>query len=431
MIRHDKFKPLDIRLFCLVFMVGATRFFDFTIIARIPLAEIIAFSSVPFILRSGNLSRIKILPAFSLFMLWAISVMISDLVNESHFELFIRGVLKPVFSAMWMLFFIGVLLRDFRALNALPFGLFVAAHQNYFAPRGYSFLEISGEGYAAIAVGIVPICISGAIVGATLVYKKSRLLASLCFIIFAIVLLAVGAPRNSPAIFLLVSFCLILLAYLNRGGSRYFKLTATRLVLIFLGGLLVSLAIYYIYVFVASSGYLGIEREKKLLTQATTVFGASPIGLILDGRTYVFAAILGIWDNPIFGFGSWSGIFMEGYFVKAVMLIETDTSYTNALMQDGGGRAGHSVLFTAWLENGILAAIALIAIYYIMLIEFINLIRADNRFAPLLISMFLIFSWAFFFSPFGIPERMTIGLFLAFNALRFNHQKNPKRLAQR
>jgi hypothetical protein len=97
MIKDSNFKPLNIKLFILVFVVGATRFFDFTIIVRVPLAEIIVFLSLPFLFKDLNITRVKMLPVLGLFLLWATAVVISDWVNGSPFSFFVRGVMKPVF----------------------------------------------------------------------------------------------------------------------------------------------------------------------------------------------------------------------------------------------------------------------------------------------------------------------------------------------
>ena len=74
-------KPkISFHLSLLLLVVGATRQFDLTLIARVPLSEIIAFGSLPFLLRSLPLRQIqyRIFPVLAILGLWALGILISD-----------------------------------------------------------------------------------------------------------------------------------------------------------------------------------------------------------------------------------------------------------------------------------------------------------------------------------------------------------------
>ena len=85
----------------LVFCVGALIKFDVTLIARVPLGELLAFSSIPFLLSGGGLGRIqhRLAPVLGVLALWSLGIILSDFINGFIFERFVRAFMKPFFSA--------------------------------------------------------------------------------------------------------------------------------------------------------------------------------------------------------------------------------------------------------------------------------------------------------------------------------------------
>lgn len=416
-------KKFSFGLCLLVFCVGALIQFDVTLIARVPLGELLAFGSVPFLLSGGRFGRIshRLAPVIWVLVIWVIGIILSDCFNGFIFLRFIRAFMKPLFCALWMLFFIGVILRDFRAIILYPVGQVLANVQNYLAPRSFSIEHMEAGGYQAAAFGMVPIVSSVCLVLAVWMYRKGRLWAVVAFSVNALVLMLIGAPRSSAAMAILNGGIVFYIWWTRSGGRRSFHLTRGRLIALGLLGVIGLTSLHYTYIFAAGAGWLGEYQYSKLVDQQDTIFGSSPLGLILGGRTFVFAAILGILDQPLFGHGSWSGAFMSDYFFEAVQMVGTNAADVQRLVdKGGGGMAGHSILFQGWLENGLLSAIALCVIAYWVALEFLLLIQRDNRITPWVVSVVTSFSWAFLFSPFGVGSRIGIGLFLAFHVLRFH-----------
>lgn len=420
-------KKYSFGLCLLVFCVGALTQFDVTLIARVPLAEVLAFGSTPFLLRGVGFGRIshRLAPVVWVLLIWSVGIVLSDLVNGFIFERFIRAFMKPLFCGCWMLFFIGVLMRDFRALIFYPLGQVLATVQNYLAPRSFNAEYMQAGGYEAVAFGVMPIISSVCLVFAVLMYRKSRLWAVVAFLATATALLVIGAPRSSAALSILNTGIIFYIWWTRSGARRSYRLSKGRLFALGSLGLVGCLSLYYAYVYAAGAGWLGEVQYAKLIDQQDTIFGSSPLGLILGGRTFVFAAILGIIDQPLLGHGSWTGWMMSDYFLEAVSMVGTNTADLQRLTDaGGGGMAGHSVLFQAWLENGLLSAIALCVIAYWVAREFLLLIQRDNRITPWVVFLTTNFTWSFLFSPFGVGMRMVIGLFLAFYVLRF-HEQTP------
>lgn len=417
----------------LVFCVGALSQFDVTLIARVPLGELLAFGSIPFLLSGGRFGKIahRLAPIILVLMIWSLGIVLSDVLNQFIFERFIRGFMKPLFCALWMLFFTGVILRDFRVLVFYPIGQVLAYVQNYLAPRAFSEEYMLAGGYETAAYGLLPIISGACLAFAILMYRKSRLLAASTFLVNAAALIAIGAPRSSAALAVLNAGVIFYIWCTRSESRRSFNLTKMRILIFTILGSLVLLSIYYSYIFAAGAGLLGELQYSKLVQQQKTIFGTSPLGLILGGRTYVFAAILGIIDQPIIGHGSWTGFLMSNYYYEAVSLVGTNAADVQRLnISGGGGLAGHSILFQGWLENGLLCAIALCVIMYWMVREFLLLIQRDNRITPWVVVLISSFAWSFFFSPFSVGTRIAIGLFLAFHVLRF-HEQAPEGLGRK
>ena len=412
----------------LVFCVGALIKFDVTLIARVPLAELLAFGSIPFLLNGGRFGKIahRLTPVIGVLLIWSLGIILSDVFNDFIFLRFIRGLMKPLFCFFWMLFFIGVILRDFRVLIFYPLGQVLANVQNYLAPRSFNAEYVQAGGYEAVAYGILPIVGSVSLAFGVFMYQKSRLWAVIAFLATASILLAIEAPRSSAAVSILNAGIIFYIWWTRSKGHNSFHLTKGRLFVLGTLGVVGGLSIYYSYIFAAGAGWLGEAQYSKLINQQDTIFGSSPLGLILGGRTYVFAAILGIIDQPFLGFGSWTGVFMSDYYFEAVSLVGTNAADLQRLTDlGGGGMAGHSILFQGWLENGLLCAIALCVIAYWVAREFLLLVARDNRITPWVVALTTSFAWSFLFSPFGVQTRVVIGLFLAFHVLRF-HEQNER-----
>ena len=421
---------INLKLCLLVFCVGALIQFDVTLIARVPLGELLAFCAIPFLWRGLQLGPYSQRFGWVMAVLgiWAFGILLSDMFNLFIFQRFVRAFMKPAFSFLWMLFFAGILLRDFRALLFYPAGRVLASLQNYVAPRAFTEEYLQAGGYEAVAYGVMPIVLSCSLAMCVYIYRKHHLWSMCCFGFSAAVLLYFGSPRSAVGMQLFNAALVFYLWWVHSGRRRKFELSLGRLIGLGLGALICCTAIYYVYVFAALEGWLGELQYDKIIDQQKTIFGTTPLGLILGGRTEVFAAILAIIDNPFLGYGSWTGWMMADYYFEAVAMTGTDARDINLLLGNGGGGlAGHSVLFQGWMENGFLSAVALLAIAYRVFRQMLLLIQYDNRLAPLFISMGTSFAWSFMFSPFGVGTRIAIGLFLALYLTAFLQQSGVQR----
>lgn len=412
-------------LYFMVFLVGAFTRYDVTIIARLPLGELLAFATLPLFL-SGNrmhFAKRALNVVYWVVGLWLFSVIISDVFSGVSFGRFIRGAMKPIFVGFWVLFFACVIQTNFRAIYYFAIGLVVASVQNYIFPQAWTVKYVQGGGYEGVAFGIVPIIVSLGIALAVILYRKNRLWAALAFFMTVVAHFYFGSPRSTMALMLLNVLIIIVIWLRHRTGNNKRPLSMGQLVV--LAGVMgvFGIMIYYTYVYAAMHGLMGEMQYAKINDQVNTVFGTSPLGLLLGGRTAVFAAILAILDNPILGYGSWSGAWLGDYFYEAIAYVGTDPSTMDALNSGGLLPApGHSIFFTSWMENGILSAVAFLIALYIVCRELLVLLNFDSRFAPLFVFYGVNFLWGFFFSPFGVGERMAMGMFFALYITKFGER---------
>lgn len=399
----------------LAFVVGATRQFDLTIIARVPAAEIIAFGSLPFLLMSTSLSRYsqRLAPVVGVLILWAIGIFISDVANEFIMQRFIRAFMKPAFSGCWLLFFVILLSKDYRTILFYSVGNVCATMQNYVMPRSFSEGSMSNSEYEAVAFGLAPIVAAVGGAAALWLYRKNPLYSVGCILGAGFAMVMLGAPRSSAAVYLLAGMILLYMWWSKRFRRRPLRLSFWQISKLCVLGLVLCLIIYYSYIFAVANHWLGEYQYSKYVMQKKTIFGNTPLGMVLAGRPQVFAAILGILDKPFLGHGSWTGWLMADYFYDSVSMVGTDAGLIRRIGESGGGGAGHSVFFAAWLENGLLAAIALFMIAYRVFREFLKIVQFDSPLAPIYVSGTVFFFWAFLFSPFGTGTRSSIGLLLA------------------
>ncbi len=408
-------KPVDIKWVLLVVLVSATSSFDLPVGVRIPMSEVLAFGSIPFLFRGVNiqpyLPRLRVV--IGVLVLWFLGSVISDFVNANYFARAVRGFSKPVFTFLWVLFFMGILHKDHRLLLYGVFGSVLAGIQNYIMPQGFTEEYIAAGGYEAAAFGLTPIVKGCVSVAAVWLYMKHRLYSAFAFLFMAVLLVVVGAPRSNVVISLM-TFMLIGYMWWVHSGRRGFRLTFGRLVLFGVLGFIALFGIYELYVIFAQNGWLGEYQQAKLASQSKTMFGSSPLGLLMAGRPQFFGALVALMDYPIWGSGSWTAWLMSDYFYDAMVMVGADQGVLRQIAGGAQAGIGHSIVLQIWLENGMLALIALISIFWICTKVFLATIQRDSWLTPIIVGAFIGFTWAFLFSPFDTGSRKVIGMFLGF-----------------
>lgn len=418
----------------LMFVIGATSSIDYSLIGRVTIAETIAFAFVPYFWLTSHRSYINanFKKSIVILALMFFGVIIGDIINQTPFLFSARAFARPVFMLGYLLFFIPVLVRDPLSMVYLVYGRVIAGGINYFRPSEFQGANAAdAASYAGVVFRVEPLITAVVLAFAVFIYTRSRVLAAVSFLCGGATVVLVGGARSSILIWVMAATVLMMVKLLKSNRSRHIKLTKGRLFALASVGLLTLTAAYFAYIWAAPRGYIGEVQQQKMLDQQNTVFGASPLGFALAGRPQVYGAILGIMDRPVLGFGSWRHDLTSIYSIEAMASVGTDPRMLDRMNQFGGGigGAGHSVLFQAWVENGVIPAVAYMLIFIIVLKMFIFNIKYENRLTPYFIFTIAGFSWAFFFSPPGIGVRFFIGLALAFYVVFMDRKRPLARMA--
>lgn len=198
----------------------------------------------------------------------------------------------------------------------------------------------------------------------------------------------------------LAGVCLMALAY------SYFQLSSQRLrrrigrlQLAMAAGVVVlsGWALLTTYAFGAQQGWFGREAETKYRMQSR---GA---GLLLGGRSEIFASSAAILDSPFIGHGSWA---KDPQYDSIMRLRKAEMGYkdSGADTKSEGLIPTHSHLFGAWVEAGIGGAVFWVWVLSVT-IGAMRRVTGLEPMLPVFAFIGLLLSWDVLFSPYGAEQR--------------------------
>lgn len=399
--------------------------FDFRLIAaRVTGGEAVALVGLLLLLpQFPKVSFRPLLVPFLMVVLYALGVVASDLYNDNYFDLFMRGIAKPIFICMIMIFFYVCYTLAPRSILFYLYALPLAALVFIFrAPK-----DVLDEGYITDYNRFVsqygPILIIWARFLGSLFYAKSKILVSGIYIALFVVL-ALFSSRSDALLAFLVAGVFGVLAFIKNPYRARIELTKGKLFACAIAGTLFLGAFYSLYAYAAPRGILGDVQQQKFAKQTQTHFGASPVGLVLSGRTEAVALFLAGLDNPIFGLGSWP--ILTDYYYDASAYSGDSQAVKLLLASGGGGRSsGHSAVLAGWVTAGILGVLFWLYLAYVVFRIFLRLIRDETLLTPWILPMCIFFYWHWAFSPIGTGARQSAGMFLALYAAFFSVKSIP------
>lgn len=362
----------------------------------------------------GRVNFKPLLLPFFILALYALGVIVTDLLyHHNYVELFMRGFAKPLFIGMIALFFYICFSLAPRSilfyLYAMPFAILIYVIR----PPKDEFTESTSQ-YALFVTQMGPIFIIWArFIGATL-YAKSKLLASSVFFALAPFMALFGA-RSDALLCFMVGGVFVSLAFLKDPKRPRIHLSKAKIAAFAMAGTILLSTFYVFYVYAAPRGIIGEMQQKKFATQTQTEYGASPLGLILSGRTETVALLIAGLENPIFGLGSWP--VLSDYYYKAVEYTGDAKAIKRLLADGGGGRSsGHSAILGAWVTAGIFGAVFWLYLAYIVAKIALRLIRDETLLTAWYIPGCIFFYWHWAFSPIGTGARQGAGVLIALYA---------------
>lgn len=379
----------------MIYVIGAYALgiaFEIPVIGRLFLSDLIAVlflpAALPFLLRQrfGLLEQLLLLT----FLGWMFGALASDILNESAFADWTRGLLKiGLFGANFV--FIHFACR--RQLSLAIFcviALALAGVLKFFLGQTFGAdPNPLGTGWKFGPGYFFTLMLFAA--SSWMIQQERRFTGK-------------ALPFIAPALHMLLNarslFGISLLAAtaaaLVRPGRPLFSFPVLAVVLIAAG--VSSLGLYQA---AAGQGLLGEDARWKHETQS-----AISAGIVLGGRPEAFAAMQAIADAPWLGHGSWA----------------RDYQYVDALAADiermGGVVMGdpveadlipsHSHILGAWVEHGILGAAFWLVVMIIVVAGIYQFTTYPMAWSGLLLMVAMTMLWDIAFSPFGLDRRVSV-----------------------
>ncbi|MDB4254666.1 hypothetical protein N9876_00800 [bacterium] len=326
---------------------------DLYILGRLALGEILCL--LVLLLYPGKVQKVlkhrDIRIFFILLGMWFLSIILSDIYNETEFSLFLRGAARPPVIGVMFIGFLVLLWDHPRSITFFLMGLVLAAMQNVVLPTDFRAVGLDDtNAYAYFAFVYTPLLLAGSALLAWFLYPINRNFSGF-ILLSAGALSSVNFSRTTAAALfisgLLILFGRTLGLKLNIRRKKSFNIQN---VAIFLLALTLLYGLLSIYISLSLEGYFGERIMFKMQTQAIGPSQYPILNMLLTGRHYNISNYLMIVENPFFGTGSWP---LTGrYDYRALQFIDYQISSNFLNSMDTQRGTGHSILFGNWANYG-------------------------------------------------------------------------------
>jgi len=399
-----------------LFLAGCLIRIDVHLLGRLAIGELLLIAYTPFAISSlATLSRVpyfRMLRDFIL--LWAFGTVLSDLINDSELQYFLRGFAKPALCGVLLLVCVHLIPRDPRSLTWFFFGLAVSGIINFLVPTDYRAAEIAknvdptdGYKYSYYAYVYTPAAYAVASVGGFFAYKLHPLAGGALQIFIGA--LAIPLLSRTAGCVLLLSGAIIVITHVAPQLRQLFfdgkRVNSGVLLKFSMAAITTFCATYYLYAYLASNGLIGETQQKKYIQQANaTKFGDTPIGIIASGRHYTVGSILRIIDHPIFGAGSWPRTGDTLIRSAEISGRDFDFSRHDPEVRD----IGHSIIFGLWAQNGLLVLPFLLTSFAAIVRSYLLLCFSHSPLKALIPIYLVTLMFGFFFNNFNSLARVLL-----------------------
>lgn len=381
----------------LSFFYGFAMGLSIKLVGTLFLGEVIALITLP-IIKFKRL--LKLVPEFTYilvcFLLLLVAQILSDIINNSGPEDYLRGWFTIILGGLSMIFLLNQFLDKERNIVYFLLGSFLVL---LFFDQGDLNLELQVEDTNYFKIRFVGFLnASVLLMSYFLMAAKKFNTILILFLSYAILCLYMDARSNGLS-FLFSSFVLSLKFY-------SVKLSKSKIIFFSLISLFVLYGLFIFYVdLVLNSGFGGSNARLQI---AKTVNPYNPFELLYYGRSEFFVLIEAIKDNPYYGYGSWAKD-PNFKFARIQQMLSHEIHLEDAIYI-----RAHSMFLGFWVYAGILGAGSILLIY-LKALKIVNLIFRSNAFIKSLpIVIFATFQaiWSFFFSP-TQDIRLSLPFFIA------------------
>jgi hypothetical protein len=336
----------------------------------------------------------------STYALWAVAIVIADLVNQTAFIDSARHLATPVLGGLYLISVLSIIHKRPRsvltALIAAAVGKAVlgdAGYQQDMALGSLTFEQIQAD-TNLFKTRVEPFLSPLMIFTAWIIGRRSARNAAMVFLMTALLYLFFDT-RSTALIFLLSGLTLL---YFTKQRHLSARKVLSRSALI----LLLSYPLFLGY----TEYTLRFKPDGHHGKQLQAVDNPyNPFDVLAVGRSEWLVMPKAIAERPIFGWGSWAED-RTLYFQALRYELLRDQTFKPSQEIGKYYIPAHSLIGAAWLWSGILGFIAMIWFLRIVLRMTLQLIKTRSDLLPIaIIGIYGIF-WSFFFSP---PMVMRLG----------------------
>ncbi len=338
---------------------------------------------------SAFLQKRSILIPTMLGMLWLFAQVVTDLVRESSMSDYTRGWSKIALTITHFIA-IALLIRTSKKRFVL-YGVGLILGEMLTVAISPTELSIADPWKFGLAVpSTMLVCLIAGVIG-----RQKRVWGTAMILAMAALNLVLGF-RSLGAVCAAVAICAQIWSSLNASG-RALRIRDRILTIASIGA--TAWAFSSIYAYTVENGWLGDQAREKYAIQSS-----GEGGVLLGGRSELFASSVAIMDSPFIGHGSWA----KDPRYKAI-LHERRVALGYREVYDPTEPdliPTHSHLFGAWVEAGILGAVFW---SWVLWMTARALARASGREPLFAFFVFIALSlmWDILFSPYGADGRFT------------------------
>lgn len=400
----------------ILFLLPILTLFTVNIVGKLMFSDILVLVLTPilFFNKGFNKKQPYLKPIMLFLLLWLFSAIVSDIVNETSFANFSRGIASILFFGMHI-FVIFVLVNGRRdRLRTLILGVSISfILLLFFGGEVYSFDDGKNTPWkmgVGFAVTILFVILLSKWIKNEQTKAKILLLSS-----------PIHLFLNARSLFLTVALSAAISAFHIKVYSKRKKFLILLSILFFML-IAVPISMNY-YGRLTQEGFFGEQAQLKYMQET----GGGKINILLAGRSEMLISLVAIHDSFFFGKGSWAA--SEKYFTMYLGILEgmgKNVNWNSQLSRDRYLIPTHSMLLSAWLWHGVLASLFWFYILYLSLkVLSIGIVgRRSLQVRDLLIVIALI--WDIFFSPFGQARRCIEVVFILVVCMILTEEKNKQ-----
>ena len=382
-----------------ILFFGITCSFSVHLVGQLPIAEILAIPTLPFLLltRTKEIFRPGLRTVYVLLLLWLIGQVVTDAVRRTATVDWMGADAAILFFGMDIMLLAALISNSDRrkVLFFLGFGVGVILGTR-FEPTGWApdYPWKFGYGPGVILLVVLLSCF----------FYKRRVYPVVILLYVGLILVNLLANYRSPILFLIVSAILVIpviperigrLQLLPRNGR------AARVALLSVLGLAGGWAAQAAVSWATNRGLAGEEARQKNLGQME-----SKGGLLLGGRPEIFISVIAVKDSPLIGHGAHA----KDYKYRDILAdineernLPDDPEFDEELFQ--GVIPTHSHLIGGWVAAGILGSLVWFYLFWIALKGLVETVAQRPPLAPLYSYLLIMLVFDTWFSPFGSTER--------------------------